>query len=197
VLAENETEFRAQVRTLLVGIGIAAHDSAERLEDRIEAWWTGLQKMPFPVFVRCMEHLLAAQAWPDYLPKRKGDMAPGDLWKIARELRAGAGEGDPAGRNHIRDYWRGAIVHNVAAALGHTAVTFEPVLVAHKDSMGRAMRTLLDELEQQDRRDGRTIGQHIYAQRKCEDIARMFPHLATERAPRLPEPDHDAEALFA
>jgi hypothetical protein len=191
-------EFDAQVRTMFAGLGISAHDNPERLTERVEAWWIGLGKMSLPMFVRCMEHLLAAPAWPEYLPKRRGDMTPGDMWKIAKELRTGPGGAPvPGERNTIRDYWRAAIVHDTARALGHTAATLEPVLIAHKDSLGASMRTLLDEIEGQDRRDGRTVGQHRYVQRKCEQIARMFPRLATERAPRLPEAEREEEGIFA
>jgi hypothetical protein len=49
------------------------------------------------------------------------------------------------------------------------------------------MRELLDELEIQDRRDGRTEGQYRYVTRKVVDLVRYNQHLRTPQAPMLPE----------
>lgn len=192
-------EFQAQLRTMFAGLAISTHDSAERLAERVEGWTVGLRKMPLSTFVRCMEHLLALPAWPDYLPKRRQDMLPADMWKVVRELRAGGHShmSDPQGRNVVRDYWRSVIIGETCRAFGHTAESFEPVLIANSDALGHPMRSLLDELEQQERRDGRTEGQHRYVQRACGDIARAFPQLATPRAPKLPQPTRAEADLFA
>lgn len=197
MLEENRSEFDAQVRTLFAGLGISTHDNAERLAERVDAWWLGLGKMPFSQFVRCAEHLLSVTPWPDYLPKRRTELIPADMWKVSREIRGGAtGPTDGFG-NHIRDYWRSCVVHEVSHHLGHSVTTFEPVLVANRDTLGRSLLALLDELESQERRDGRTVGQLRYCQHKAEQIARMFAQLATEHAPLLAPPSRRDEELFA
>lgn len=68
-----------------------------------------------------------------------------------------------------RGYWRSTIINAVARELGYTMETLEPVVIANKHSLGRAMRDLLDEVDELEVRTGqRTKGQ--------EDLVREGAH---------------------
>lgn len=174
-------EFEAQARTLFAGLGLSAHDSAERLAERIEGWWIGLQRMPLLTFVRAVEHLLAMPAWPEYLPRRRTDLVPGDLWKVVREMRAGRNEPTEDGRNVVRDQWRSFIVPRVAEALGLSVTQLEPLIIAHAETLGAAMRSLLDELESAERREGRTDAVYRTAVDSCRRIGASYRGLTPMR----------------
>jgi hypothetical protein len=77
-----------------------------------------------------------------------------------------------------RGYWRSAIVHQVAQGLGYDIVTLEPVLISHRESLGRACRDLLDDLDTLESRTGqRTEGQLTTCAERCRDIVRAFGHV--------------------
>lgn len=93
-------------------------------------------------------------------------------------LKAGARAGakpteDPAELR--RGYWRSTIVHAVARAMGYTVDAFEPVLVANKHSLGRAMRDLLDEVDELEATTGqRTAGQESMCATRCREIVTAY-----------------------
>lgn len=152
---------------------------------QIQDYWHALKDLPIEIVQGCARrHRQTGRFFP--LP---ADLRP--KGEKPRDAEAG-----PA-RNHVRDYWRSCVVNATAQAMGHTPASLEPVLVANKDSLVKPMFTLLGDLETQSRRDGYTTGQHIYAQRQCETIARMFPGLCTDRAPQLPAPVAEADEMFA
>lgn len=194
----DRAEFEGQLRTLFSGLRITAFDNQQQVAERVEAWWAGLQRMSLPLFVRCIEFLVA-NPWPDYLPKKREEVIPHDLWKVAKNLRGGSAEAAQGGANYIRNYWRSCIVHDAVQAFGYRGelVQFEELLIAHRDDLGQPLRDLLDELEVQDRRDGRTEGQHRYVQRRCEELAHAFPHLRSEHAQQLPPPPRQADQRLA
>ena len=107
----------------------------------------------------------------------------------------------PLLRNPARDYWRSCILHEVCGALGHTASTFEPILMANKDTIGASMQQLLNELCDQEMRDGRTHGMHLGCRRRSERIARTYPQFRTAHAPQWAtqaqaEPELELEVAF-
>lgn len=166
---------------------LAALFSREKPDDvLVQAYWNSLRDLPIEIVEACAK---SHQRYGKFFPKPY-ELRPKDD-KPRQDLPSGE-----AARNHVRDYWRNGVVHEASRVFGHTVASFEPVLIANKDSLGRQLVDLLDELEHQDRRDGRTIGQHRFAQRRCAEIARHMPHLRTERAPLLPEPQQQ-EAGFA
>lgn len=73
-----------------------------------------------------------------------------------------------------RGYWRSTIIHAVADSLGyrHDAVAFEAVVIANKSSLGRAMKDLLDEVDDSEMRTGqRTKGMHDLVAESAQRIA--------------------------
>lgn len=77
-----------------------------------------------------------------------------------------------------RGYWRSTIVHAVARAMGYTVDAFERVLVANKHSLGRAMKDLLDEVDELEATTGqRTAGQEAMVARRCTEIITAFRQL--------------------
>lgn len=83
---------------------------------------------------------------------------------------------DPA--EFRRGYWRSTIIHAVATQLGYSFETFEPVLIANKFTLGRAMRELLDEVDALEIATGqRTPGQEQMVDRRCHEIVAAFTQL--------------------
>lgn len=82
-----------------------------------------------------------------------------------------------------RGFWRSCIVTEVARALGYNAETLEPVVIANKDSLGRAMRDLLDELDDSEQRTGQRTKGHDDAMRVgCQRIAIAYNRLQAAKA---------------
>lgn len=59
-----------------------------------------------------------------------------------------------------RGYWRSCIVEQVARNLGYTGETLEPVVIANKSSLGRAMADLLNEVDESELRTGQRTPGH-------------------------------------
>lgn len=77
-----------------------------------------------------------------------------------------------------RGYWRSCIVTLVSRGLGYDGETFEPVLIANKSSIGRAMRDLLDEVDELEVTTGqRTPGMDTMVSERCVDIVTAFKAL--------------------
>jgi hypothetical protein len=82
-------------------------------------------------------------------------------------------------RNWIRDFWRSVIVDRVSRQLGYTYVSFEPVLIRHRNTLGSAMLELLNSLEEQERTRGyRTDAAGEWAVGECDRIARNHKPLS-------------------
>lgn len=82
-----------------------------------------------------------------------------------------------------RGYWRSSIVNAVAHALGYTVASFEPVLTANRHSLGLAMKTLLDDVDELEATTGqRTAGQEAMVERRCREIVAAFHQLKRARA---------------
>jgi hypothetical protein len=152
------------------------YTGADDFDPLMESWWKALRHVDYSVVEHKVERFLANAGEKTPFP-RPSFMRPKDL--SVPDPNAPAG-------NHIRDYWRSVIVADMCWWLGMNDQQFEPILIAAKDTLGGPLRALLDECEQQDRRDGRTVGQHRYSQRITGDLARQFQHLRTDRAPSLP-----------
>lgn len=162
--------------------------SKPRVDDvMLRGYWNALKDLPLEIVERCAA---THRRYGKFFPKPFELRPKGDKPK-----HEDPNAGPP--RNYIRDYWRSAIVDSFCRCLGHTAASFEPVLVEHKTTLGVSMRALLDELEQQERRDGRTEGQHRYVMRMAEAFARSSPSFCTKHAPRLPPAPADAEPELA
>lgn len=101
-----------------------------------------------------------AKEFPPTLPQFEAILA-----KTAQRRKA-----DPT--DYARGYWRSAVVFGVAAELGHTSHTLEPFVVAHRNSLGAAMRELLDTLDTAEKRMGqRTEGLYALCRDGCKKIA--------------------------
>lgn len=77
-----------------------------------------------------------------------------------------------------RGYWRSTVIAAVARALGHSPETLAPLVAANKDSLGRAMRDLLDEVDENELRTGqRTKGHEQMVFEGASRIAVAFNQL--------------------
>lgn len=106
------------------------------------------------------------------------------LQASARAKRAEMGEAE-----WRRGYWRARIVHGVATGLGYSVAEFEPVLIAHKGTLGASMRLLLDELDDLEARTGqRTDGQENACTRSVRRITSEYNdlHALRSREPSQP-----------
>ena len=75
---------------------------------------------------------------------------------------------------HVRNYWRSCVVNEARIACGLTHDAMSQSIVENARTIGAALRNLLDELCEQDMRDGRTVGQHRYCQRRAGEIVRTY-----------------------
>lgn len=82
-------------------------------------------------------------------------------------------------RNHVRDYWRSAVISEVVHRYGYrTLAQFEPVLIANRQ-LGDPLRRLIDELENAEKSaNARTAAMWITCQRRCAEIVRAYPGLS-------------------
>jgi hypothetical protein len=88
---------------------------------------------------------------------------------------------DPIPRDHVRDYWRSVIVAEAQQAFGVPSSAMDDFLLANA-GVTDVLRDLLNEIDMQNKRDGRTIGQHRYAQRRCTALVLANCHLASAHA---------------
>jgi hypothetical protein len=68
--------------------------------------------------------------------------------------------------------------------MGHTFFSLEPVIVMNRETLGYAMLSLLDEMEQIELRAGlRTEHMEQHCSKKCDEIATTYQHLAGSHWP--------------
>lgn len=78
-----------------------------------------------------------------------------------------------------RGYWRSSIVHLVARGMGFSGPdTLEPVVIANKHSLGRAMADLLGEVDDLEIATGqRTAGMETFVLERSREICQAFREL--------------------
>jgi hypothetical protein len=148
-------------------------------DELLETWWKALRHCDFAVVAGKMQ-AFANNANDTTRFPRPSQMRPADL------PAPSPGEDQ---RNWIRDYWRSHVWDCYAWWFRRPAPELQRQLVEHKATLGQSLRELIDELEMQDRRDGRSTGQLKYAQQRVGHLARLYPHLRGENAPPLPDLD--------
>jgi hypothetical protein len=136
-------------------------------DELTESWWKALRHCDFEDVAERVDRYIARADESTKFPRPAQMRDKNDVPRSAEELS----------RNPTRDYWRTQIVLTTAKAMGRDHVTLEPVVEEHRDTLGRAMLDLLNELDQQERRDGRTRGMHIGCERRCFEIAWAYPEL--------------------
>lgn len=129
----------------------------------VQAYWNSLKDLPWEIVEACGK---AHQRFGKFFPK------PVELRPRDEKPRQNLPTGE-APRNLVRDYWRSAVVTDVARAYGLSVMALEPIVESNSGLAG-AMLSVIDELEMLEKRDGRTIGQHRYSQRRGEEIANAF-----------------------
>lgn len=149
-------------------------------DELVESWWKALRHVEFDVVAEKVERFLALADETTRFP-RPAQMRPKDQLPV---------DPNTLSQNPIRDYWRSTIVHELRYWFGMSLAEIERLLINNSDIV-RPVLSLLNELETQDRRDGRTIGQHRYVQRVTGDIARSWRQFRLENAPPLPALSHD------
>ena len=101
-----------------------------------------------------------AKEFPPTLPQFEAILA-----KTAQRKRADT-------TDYVRGYWRTAVIMGITEHLGHSYESLEPVVVAYRDTLGRSMHMLLDELDNSEKRMGqRTEGLHTLCAVRCREIA--------------------------
>lgn len=146
-------------------------------DELLESWWKALKHCSYQDVEKRVDVFLARAGEKTPFPRPSQMRDPDDAPTNTQD------------GNAPRDYWRTCVVNDVARALGHTTSSLSPILAANKDTLGGAMRTLLDELYGQEMQRGeRTHGMHLGCQRRANEIARAFAHLRTEHAPPLTAP---------
>lgn len=133
-------------------------------DELLESWWKALKHIDFEVVSSKIETFLARADESTKFP-RPAQMRPKHL--------APADPNEPV-RDHVRDYWRSAVVFEAGKAVGLSMGELEPHVEEQAQTFGSALRALIDELQGQENRDGRTVGQHRYCQREAERIARIY-----------------------
>lgn len=77
-----------------------------------------------------------------------------------------------------RGYWRSTIINQVAGELGYDTEAFEPVLIENKHSLGRAMKDLLDDVDELEVATGqRTAGMESMVLNRSREIVTAFKQL--------------------
>jgi hypothetical protein len=162
--------FRKQIARLCETLGKPITD------ELVESWWKALRHVDFETFAEHVDRFLAradeGTKFPRPAQMRSKESTPPSSVDLSR--------------NHVRDYWRTTVVDEMCFWLGMSADQFEPILTAHEHMIGRPLLDLLNELETQDRRDGRSAGQHHYCQRITSDVVRENSQHRTANAPQLP-----------
>lgn len=95
---------------------------------------------------------------------------------LQRAVRLGAKKTDDPAEAR-RSFWRSTIVGEVATALGYRTrpIEFEALVVANKDSLGKSMSLLLDEVDDLEASTGqRTSGQVDMVFERCRAIGVAF-----------------------
>lgn len=125
------------------------------------AWRELIDKyIPEDVKIALAELPKEAKEFPPTLPQFEAILV-----KCAQRRKS-----DPT--DYIRAYWRSEVVMQVAGLLGHTSQTLEPFVVAHRETLGRAMRELLDTLDTSEKRMAqRTEGLRILCRDGCKKIS--------------------------
>lgn len=163
--------------------GLQEFDGEEAFNPLLETWWKALRHVDYQVVEDRVDDFLAKAGESTKFP-RPSMMRPPDLTPPP--------SGELAG-NPTRDFWRSAIVNEVAHQLGHTASTLEPHVAALKE-LARAMLDLLNDECAQELQFGRSHGMFVGCFRRCREIAAAFPHLAKPGAPVLFKPISQAAA---
>jgi hypothetical protein len=138
-------------------------------DELLESWWKALRHVDFESVEYRVDRFLARADESTKFPRpsqmRPQDSTPPDDPNVVR--------------NHVRDYWRSAVVNDTARSFGITPAALEPIIVEHAQTLGGSMLQAIDDLCQQELRDGRTTGQHRACQRWCEGIANSYGELVT------------------
>jgi hypothetical protein len=114
------------------------------------------------------------------LPKEAPDFPP-TLPQFEAILAKVANAKKVDSTDYARGWWRSLIVHEAAQNLGYTTEDFEPVLVEHKQTLGIALRELLDEFDVLEKRTGqRTEGMEESCIARCAQLTECFQDLETE-----------------
>lgn len=170
--------------------------------------------------------MMPTQAWRELLARfspQAAQAAMGDLQSQAHlrqhpptlpqfeslliaALRSGRQEATAA--DFRRGYWRSRVIHGVSDAMGwrltgEIGQSFEGLLIANRDGLGRACRDLLDQLDDLELKSGqRTQGQEDHCHAACQRIASAYAHLrpkppttsADGVVSRVGKPERETEA---
>ncbi len=130
-------------------------------DELLESWWKALRHVDFDVVASHVERFLARADEATKFP-RPSQMRPKNLVPA---------DPDQPVRNFPRDYWRSAIVDACCKTFMVGFDAMEQILIEDAQ-LAASLRALLDEVCDQEARDGRTVGQHRYVQRRAEEIHR-------------------------
>jgi hypothetical protein len=139
-------------------------------DELVESWWKALRHVDFEAVEFRVDRFLSRADESTRFP-RPSQMRPQD---------ASPPDDPNMVRNHVRDYWRSAVVSDTARSFGITVAALEPIIVEHAQTLGGSMVQVIDDLCGQELRDGRTTGQHRACQRWCEGIANNYAEMVRQ-----------------
>lgn len=103
-------------------------------DELVESWWKALRHVDLAAIERRVDEFLARATETTKFPRPSQMRDP-------NQAQTAIGDGV----NYQRGYWRSCIVASVAKQSGHTFESLEPVIVANRDSLGRAMLDMLND----------------------------------------------------
>jgi hypothetical protein len=119
------------------------------------------------------------------LMKLRGWQHPPTEPQFAQLLAEAARRNQGSTENYRRGFWRSFMVAEISDLLGYRfhVKQFEDLIIANKHSLGAAMLSLLNELDQLEIDTGqRTPGQLAHCAQRCKEIAANFVRLKREAA---------------
>ena len=136
-------------------------------DELIESWWKALRNASITAVEARIDAFIAKADEGTRFPRPAQIRPP--------ETVAASAEPNPYGESWLRGYWRTAIMETLAHMTGQTVAALQPIIVAKRETVGRQIRELMDEMQERETRTGqRTPGHDEYAQKACLEIARAF-----------------------
>ncbi len=103
-------------------------------DELLESWWKALRHCDLFHVERRVDAFLAKAAPETKFPRPSQMRDPEDV------------PGETPDQDYRRGYWRGCIIAGIAHESGHTHASLEPVITANRDTLGRSMLDLLNDL---------------------------------------------------
>lgn len=132
-------------------------------DELVESWWKALRHVDLLHVERRVDEFLARATETTKFPRPSQMRDPDATPQIGHDAE-----------NYQRGFWRSVIVHWVGNDLQLSFRELEQLVVAHRDSLGRDMLELLNDLDAENLRIGRTPAMEERARIEAGEIAIKF-----------------------